>query len=72
MTANETKYVPVVPRKSAEDARDYRVITLDNKLKVTLISDSETDKASASMNVGVGHFSDPNEALGLAHFLEHS
>ncbi|PRQ34797.1 putative insulysin [Rosa chinensis] len=32
---------------------------------------SETKKAAAAMCVGIGSFSDPLEAQGLAHFLEH-
>ncbi|KAM2047075.1 hypothetical protein ACFX1T_005783 [Malus domestica] len=33
--------------------------------------DSHTKKAAAAMCVGIGSFSDPFEAQGLAHFLEH-
>ncbi|XP_040361672.1 nardilysin-like [Rosa chinensis] len=33
--------------------------------------DSRTNKAAAAMWVGIGSFSDPPEAQGLAHFLEH-
>lgn len=32
---------------------------------------SQTKKAAAAMCVGIGSFSDPPEAQGLAHFLEH-
>ncbi|BFG33740.1 hypothetical protein CerSpe_200140 [Prunus speciosa] len=32
---------------------------------------SQTKKAAAAMCVGIGSFSDPFEAQGLAHFLEH-
>ncbi|PRQ34798.1 putative insulysin [Rosa chinensis] len=32
---------------------------------------SQTKKAAAAMCVGIGSFSDPLEAQGLAHFLEH-
>ncbi|XP_062171748.1 nardilysin-like [Alnus glutinosa] len=34
-------------------------------------SSSQTKKAAAAMCVGMGSFSDPFEAQGLAHFLEH-
>ncbi|KAJ9698882.1 hypothetical protein PVL29_007786 [Vitis rotundifolia] len=34
-------------------------------------SASQTKKAAAAMCVGMGSFSDPSEAQGLAHFLEH-
>lgn len=53
------------------DERSYRAITLPNKLNVLLISDERSDKAAAALDVAVGHFSDPDELPGLAHFLEH-
>jgi len=56
---------------SSQDDRLYSVIELPNKLTCLLISDPTTDKASAAMDVRVGHLSDPEEAPGLAHFLEH-
>ncbi|KAF5193472.1 Insulin-degrading enzyme-like [Thalictrum thalictroides] len=57
--------------KPQTDKREYRRIVLPNALQVLLISDPETDKAAASMNVSVGSFSDPEGLEGLAHFLEH-
>lgn len=57
--------------KSANDEREYKVIELENKLQVLLVSDVNTDKAAAGMSVNVGHFQDPEEIPGLAHFLEH-
>lgn len=45
--------------KSAQDDREYRVIQLDNGLQVTLVSDPKGDKAAASLDVAVGHLSDP-------------
>ncbi|XP_021623125.1 insulin-degrading enzyme-like 1, peroxisomal isoform X2 [Manihot esculenta] len=57
--------------KPRTDKRDYRRIVLKNSLQVLLISDPETDKCAASMNVSVGSFSDPVGLEGLAHFLEH-
>ncbi|GLT96003.1 hypothetical protein SLE2022_136530 [Rubroshorea leprosula] len=57
--------------KPRTDKREYRRIVLKNSLQVLLISDPETDKCAASMNVGVGFFSDPDGLEGLAHFLEH-
>ncbi len=53
------------------DTRDYRYLCLDNQLKVLLVSDSLSDKAAASLDVSVGHFSDPWDLPGLAHFCEH-
>ncbi|KAJ0245875.1 Insulin-degrading enzyme-like 2 [Hirschfeldia incana] len=57
--------------KPRTDKREYRRIVLKNSLEVLLISDPETDKCAASMNVSVGSFSDPKGLDGLAHFLEH-
>eukprot|EP00939_MAST-03C_sp_MAST-3C-sp1_P002054 g2054.t1 len=57
--------------KSSNDKRVYKTITLKNELQVLLISDPETDKAAAALDVHVGHFSDPEDLPGLAHFLEH-
>lgn len=59
------------PEKSNQDDRDYRSLRLSNGLKVVLISDPLTDKSGASLDVHVGHLSDPWEIPGLAHFLEH-
>ncbi|XP_072951084.1 insulin-degrading enzyme-like 1, peroxisomal [Typha angustifolia] len=57
--------------KPRTDKREYRRIVLPNSLEVLLISDPETDKAAASMNVSVGYYCDPEGLEGLAHFLEH-
>jgi predicted Zn-dependent peptidase len=55
----------------ADAARVHRLIILENGMEVLLISDPKTDKASASMDVKVGHLSDPEDLQGLAHFCEH-
>lgn len=59
------------PRKSENDPREYRIVKLTNGLVCALVSDKDTDKAGAGMNVRVGSFSDPHDLPGLAHFLEH-
>lgn len=59
------------PVRSAEDNRQYRVIELTNGLRCVLVSDPTSEKAAAAMDVNVGHFSDPAQTPGLAHFLEH-
>ena len=56
---------------SAQDDRLYRSFTLDNSLQVLVISQPDTDKAAAAMDVRVGHLCDPDQVAGLAHFLEH-
>lgn len=40
-------------------------------MRVLLVSDPTTERSAASMSVGVGHMSDPDNVPGLAHFLEH-
>lgn len=57
--------------QSPNDQREYRSITLENGLQVILVSDSEADKAAASLAVNVGSGDDPSARQGLAHFLEH-
>lgn len=57
--------------KSENDPREYRVITLENSLRALLISDLESDKGAASMNIQVGSNANPKDREGLAHFLEH-
>ena len=59
------------PRKSPNDKREYRHIVLDNKMRCILISDPETEKSAACMNITVGALEDPWERQGLAHFCEH-
>lgn len=53
------------------DNRTYRVIKLKNQLEALLIHDAETDKASASLDVNVGSFSDMDDMPGIAHAVEH-
>jgi len=53
------------------DDRSYRVVRLPNKLEALLVHDPETDKASASVNVKVGSFSDADDMPGMAHAVEH-
>ena len=58
-------------RQSPHDNRKYKYLVLDNNLRVTLISDENTQKAAAAMDVFVGCLSDPEDIPGLAHLLEH-
>lgn len=59
------------PNSNVLDTRKYLALTLPNNLAVILVSDKLSNHAAASMDVGVGSFSDPKEIQGLAHFLEH-
>lgn len=58
-------------QKSENDKRQYRYLVLSNQLKVLLISDPETEKSAASLDVQIGANQNPPEREGLAHFLEH-
>jgi insulysin len=54
------------------DQRQYRYLKLkSNALPILLISDAQTDKSAAALDVNVGHLQDPHDLPGLAHFLEH-
>ena len=58
-------------RKSPNDHREYRALELENRMRVLLISDSETDEAAAALAVRVGGQDDPENREGMAHYLEH-
>lgn len=51
--------------------RAFRSLQLENGMKVLLVSDPDSDKAGASLDVNVGSRQDPRDYQGLAHFLEH-
>lgn len=53
------------------DTLQYRFVTLPNRLRCLLISDPDTEKAAAALDVKIGSMADPLELPGLAHFLEH-
>ena len=55
----------------SRDDMKYRLIKLANGLEALVIQDEKADKASAAMDIRVGHLSDPAELQGLAHFCEH-
>ena len=58
-------------QKSPNDPREYLAFELENQMKVLVVSDPETDIASASMSIRVGGGSDYEDWPGIAHFLEH-
>jgi secreted Zn-dependent insulinase-like peptidase len=62
---------PLTPQQSANDDRAYRYIELDNGMRALLVSDPDTEKAAAALDVYVGSASNPEDRGGLAHFLEH-
>lgn len=49
----------------------FDTFTLDNQLQVLAISDERFVKSSAALAVMAGSMQNPDEHLGLAHFLEH-
>ncbi|MCO4798640.1 MAG: insulinase family protein [Colwelliaceae bacterium] len=58
-------------KQSPNDLKQYLPFTLANGLRVLLVQNQETQKSAAALAVNVGHFSDPIDRQGLAHFLEH-
>lgn len=62
---------PLAIHKSDLDDRQYRAVTLPNRMKMLLVSDTLSRKAAVAMNVSVGYSSDPEDFPGLAHLLEH-
>ena len=58
-------------RSPPEDKREYRWLRASNGLRILLVHDAATEKAAAALEVFSGHFSDPPERPGLAHFTEH-
>jgi secreted Zn-dependent insulinase-like peptidase len=56
---------------SPTDKRQYRQLVLPNGLRCTLVHDPMARNSSAALAVAAGHFQDPEQYQGLAHFLEH-
>lgn len=56
---------------SPNDTNSYRYVKLNNGLRVLLIQDASAQKSAAALAVNVGHFDDPQNREGLAHYLEH-
>lgn len=58
-------------KKSPNDHKEYRALTLSNGLRVLLIHNNQSQQSAAALAVNVGHFNDPQNRQGMAHFLEH-
>lgn len=69
-TAQEQSEATTV-QSSPNDEREYRAITLDNDLTMVLVRDPDAEKSGAALSVQVGSLQNPDEHLGLAHYLEH-
>lgn len=65
--------VPVLPPRvvAPTDTAVFRRFTLDNGLRVLLVSDPKFNKSGAALAVRTGQMDDPADTEGLAHFLEH-
>jgi len=51
--------------------RETRTVVLKNGLEALLIHDPEVHRSAAALSVGVGSLYDPEEKMGLTHYLEH-
>ncbi|MFK7831514.1 MAG: insulinase family protein [Congregibacter sp.] len=73
VVACATKKEPIAsgPQQSPNDDFAYRLLTLENGLQTLLISNPDSPKAAASLDVHVGSGDNPADRGGLAHFLEH-
>ncbi len=50
---------------------EFSSVLLPNQLDVLIVSDARFKKSSAAMAVAVGSLEDPENAQGMAHYLEH-
>ncbi len=62
--------VPILTPSFSE--RKTAKIRLPNGLEAYLISDPRAEKSAAAMVVKVGSWEDPDDAPGMAHFVEHA
>ncbi|WP_413737204.1 pitrilysin [Sodalis sp. RH21] len=58
-------------RKSSKDVRQYQAVRLANDMTVLLVSDPQAVKSLSAIAVPVGSLENPDNQLGLAHYLEH-
>lgn len=56
---------------SPNDNKNYLAMTLDNGLRVVLVEQEDCHKNACSLVVNTGHFDDPSDRPGFAHFIEH-
>ncbi|MCC5826508.1 MAG: insulinase family protein [Alkalimonas sp.] len=60
-----------VIKQSPNDQKQYKHLVLANGLAVLLVQQSDAEKSAAALCIRAGHFDDPPERQGLAHFTEH-
>ncbi|QTL39453.1 pitrilysin [Xenorhabdus budapestensis] len=72
-TYAESPWQPLLEtiHKSERDFREYRAIQLKNGMTVLLVSDEKAVKSLAAVAIPIGHMQNPDNQLGLAHYLEH-
>lgn len=51
--------------------RNYITSELENGFEYALITCPDVNKASVSISVAMGHYSDPDDCQGLSHLMEH-
>lgn len=56
---------------SRQANRKYSTSQLKNGLEYALITCPDAQKASVSISIAMGHFSDPDDCQGLSHLMEH-
>ena len=56
---------------SPNDNKAYRTLCLDNGLRIVLVEAMDSHKSACSLVVNCGHFDDPVDRPGFAHFVEH-
>ena len=73
LTQAQNGWQPVTEaiHKSDHDPRNYQAIRLDNGMTVLLVSDKQATRSLAALALPIGSLDDPDEQLGLAHYLEH-
>lgn len=59
------------PESSPHDSHEYQWLWLDNGLPVLVAHNPQLTQSAAAFAVNAGHFQDPEDAAGVAHFLEH-
>ncbi|MFT6985253.1 MAG: protease-3 [Psychromonas sp.] len=70
-TMKSFEVINTVIKQSPNDPRVYQMIRLNNGLDVLLVSDPDLENSAASLSVPVGSMHNPDQQLGLAHYLEH-
>ena len=53
------------------DQRSFSSVTLENGVRVLIVSDKNCKKSALSISIAAGHFQDPDDCHGLAHLHEH-